>query len=145
MTPLIDVRLASSEIKSSIWSSPPILVAIGLMEVEMPCFCYMNISKKVELTASICYIGKFAILFLSKSATKSLLIFGQLQATVNLLTLNAKNFKSIFHLCLLRGHSHVSANFWQFLTFWSYIKTAWLKRKGYFQILWRHSLVNKQL
>ena len=71
MTPLVDVRLASSEIKSSIWSSPPILVAIGLMEVEMPCFCYMNISKKVELTASICYIEKFAILLLSKSATKN--------------------------------------------------------------------------
>ena len=32
-----------------------------------------------------------------------------------------------------------------FLTFWSCIKTTWLERSGWFQILWRHSLVSKQL
>ena len=31
------------------------------------------------------------------------------------------------------------------IIFWSYRKTIWLERSGYFRNLWRHKLINKQL
>ena len=43
-----------------------ILVAMGLMEAKIPIICFMNTSKKAELTTSIRHITKSAILFLLK-------------------------------------------------------------------------------
>ena len=62
------------------------------------------------------------------------------------------NFKTFDHLkpfkidekCFLfylEGSFHL--NFVS--NFWSFRKTAWLKRSGYSQNLWHHNLVNKQL
>ena len=39
------------------------------MQVKLPTVCFMNISEKAELTASISHTGKSATLSLSKLAT----------------------------------------------------------------------------
>ena len=74
---------------------------------------------------------------------KSSLTYAKCQSNVLLAEVRQK-MKNTFYFTLKPLFVLKISKFFA-LTFWSCSKTAWLEIQGYFQILWRHNVVNKQL